>query len=67
MDFVQYTAKAYNLLLMLVDLILGAFFGPFRIVVILVVIALATIPLMIIGLMIRKHLARGFSFGMVRR
>ncbi len=40
MDFVQYTAKAYNLLLMLVDLILGAFFGPFRIVVILVVIAL---------------------------
>jgi multiple sugar transport system permease protein len=26
-----------------------------------------TIPLMIIGLMIRKHLARGFSFGMVRR
>jgi hypothetical protein len=40
LDFVQYTAKAYNLLLMLVDLILGAFFGPFRIVVILVVIAL---------------------------
>jgi multiple sugar transport system permease protein len=26
-----------------------------------------TIPLMIIGLVIRKHLARGFSFGMVRR
>jgi multiple sugar transport system permease protein len=26
-----------------------------------------TIPLMIIGLFIRKHLARGFSFGMVRR
>jgi multiple sugar transport system permease protein len=26
-----------------------------------------TIPLMIVGLMIRKHLARGFSFGMVRR
>jgi multiple sugar transport system permease protein len=26
-----------------------------------------TVPLMIIGLMIRKHLARGFSFGMVRR
>jgi multiple sugar transport system permease protein len=26
-----------------------------------------TIPLMIIGLAIRKHLARGFSFGMVRR
>ncbi len=26
-----------------------------------------TIPLMIIGLIIRKHLARGFSFGMVRR
>jgi multiple sugar transport system permease protein len=26
-----------------------------------------TIPLMIIGLLIRKHLVRGFSFGMVRR
>ena len=26
-----------------------------------------TIPLVIIGLVIRKHLARGFSFGMVRR
>src|SRR6476646_9754829 len=26
-----------------------------------------TIPLMIVGLIIRKHLARGFSFGMVRR
>lgn len=26
-----------------------------------------TIPLMIIGILIRKHLARGFSFGMVRR
>jgi multiple sugar transport system permease protein len=26
-----------------------------------------TIPLMIAGLIIRKHLARGFSFGMVRR
>ena len=26
-----------------------------------------TFPLMIIGLLIRKHLARGFSFGMVRR
>jgi multiple sugar transport system permease protein len=26
-----------------------------------------TIPLMIVGLLIRKHLARGFSFGMVRR
>jgi multiple sugar transport system permease protein len=26
-----------------------------------------TVPLMIIGLVIRKHLARGFSFGMVRR
>jgi ABC-type glycerol-3-phosphate transport system permease component len=26
-----------------------------------------TIPLMIVGLSIRKHLARGFSFGMVRR
>jgi hypothetical protein len=25
------------------------------------------VPLMIVGLMIRKHLARGFSFGMVRR
>jgi multiple sugar transport system permease protein len=26
-----------------------------------------TIPLMVVGLLIRKHLARGFSFGMVRR
>ncbi|HET9904487.1 MAG TPA: carbohydrate ABC transporter permease [Xanthobacteraceae bacterium] len=26
-----------------------------------------TLPLMIVGLIIRKHLARGFSFGMVRR
>ena len=26
-----------------------------------------TIPLMIVGIVIRKHLARGFSFGMVRR
>jgi multiple sugar transport system permease protein len=26
-----------------------------------------TIPLMIVGLIIRKHLVRGFSFGMVRR
>jgi multiple sugar transport system permease protein len=26
-----------------------------------------TVPLMIVGLLIRKHLARGFSFGMVRR
>ena len=26
-----------------------------------------TVPLMIVGLFIRKHLARGFSFGMVRR
>jgi len=26
-----------------------------------------TVPLMIVGLAIRKHLARGFSFGMVRR
>ena len=26
-----------------------------------------TIPLMIVGLIIRKHLARGFSFGMIRR
>jgi multiple sugar transport system permease protein len=26
-----------------------------------------TVPLMIIGLVIRRHLARGFSFGMVRR
>jgi hypothetical protein len=40
LDFVQYTAKAYNLLLMLVDLILGAFFGPVRFVVIFVVVAL---------------------------
>jgi len=40
LDFVQYTAKAYNLLLMLVDLILGAFFGPFCIIAFLVVAAL---------------------------
>ena len=40
MDFVQYTAKAYNLLLLLVDLILGAFFGPFRIFAFVVVAAL---------------------------
>jgi hypothetical protein len=39
LDFIQYTAKAYNLLLMLVDLILGAFFGPFRLVVVFAVIA----------------------------
>ena len=26
-----------------------------------------TVPLMIVGVIIRKHLARGFSFGMVRR
>jgi multiple sugar transport system permease protein len=26
-----------------------------------------TLPLMIVGILIRKHLARGFSFGMVRR
>ncbi len=26
-----------------------------------------TIPLIVVGLLIRKHLARGFSFGMVRR
>ncbi len=26
-----------------------------------------TLPLIIVGLLIRKHLARGFSFGMVRR
>jgi multiple sugar transport system permease protein len=26
-----------------------------------------TVPLMIVGIVIRKHLARGFSFGMVRR
>jgi hypothetical protein len=48
LDFVQYTAKAYNLLLMLVDLILGAFFGPFRFVVILAVVAvLAGIGLLV--------------------
>jgi hypothetical protein len=40
LDFVQYTAKAYNLLLMLVDLILGAFLGPFPIVAIVVVLLL---------------------------
>jgi multiple sugar transport system permease protein len=26
-----------------------------------------TLPLMVVGILIRKHLARGFSFGMVRR
>jgi multiple sugar transport system permease protein len=26
-----------------------------------------TLPLIVVGLLIRKHLARGFSFGMVRR
>ena len=26
-----------------------------------------TVPLIVVGLLIRKHLARGFSFGMVRR
>jgi hypothetical protein len=26
-----------------------------------------TVPLIFIGLIIRKHLARGFSFGMIRR
>ena len=41
MDFVQYTAKAYDLLLMLVGLILGAFLGPFRLVAILVLALLA--------------------------
>jgi hypothetical protein len=30
LDFVQYTAAAYRLLLVLVDVILGAFLGPFR-------------------------------------
>ena len=40
MDFVQYTAKAYNLLLMLVDLILGAFFGPFHIIALLILAGL---------------------------
>jgi hypothetical protein len=39
LDFVQYAAKAYNLLLMLVDLILGAFLGPFRLVALLVLAA----------------------------
>jgi hypothetical protein len=40
LDFVQYTAKAYNLLLMLVDLILGAFFGPFRVIAFVIIAAL---------------------------
>jgi multiple sugar transport system permease protein len=26
-----------------------------------------TIPLVIVGLIIRKHLARGFTFGMIRK
>ena len=41
MDFVQYTVKAYNLLLLLVDLILGAIFGPFRLVTIFFVVVVA--------------------------
>jgi hypothetical protein len=40
LDFVQYTAKAYNLLLMLVDLILGAFLHPFPVVIVIAVVAL---------------------------
>jgi len=44
LDFVQYTVKAYNLLLVLVELILGAFFGPFR------VAAFAVIALLVAGL-----------------
>ena len=56
MDFVQYTAKAYNLLLMLVDLILGAFFGPFRIIaVLLVALVIAGLVFVIWG----RHRARG--------
>ncbi len=41
MDFVQYTVKAYNLLLLLVDLILGAVFGPFRLLTILLLVVFA--------------------------
>jgi len=38
LDFVQYTVKAYNLLLLLVELILGTLFGPFRFAVIVILI-----------------------------
>ena len=38
MDFVQYTVKAYNLPLLLVELILGTLFGPFRFAVIVILI-----------------------------
>lgn len=55
MDFVQYTAKAYNLLLMLVDLILGAFFGPFRIIAVLLV---ALVVAGLVFLVWSRHRAR---------
>jgi hypothetical protein len=40
LDFVQYTAKAYNLLLLLVDVMLRVVFGPFRMVTIIILTAL---------------------------
>ena len=39
MDFVQYTLKAYKLLQLLVDVILRAVFGPFRMVTIIILMA----------------------------
>jgi len=39
LDFVQYTLKAYKLLQLLVDVILRAVFGPFRIVTIIILTA----------------------------
>jgi hypothetical protein len=56
LDFVQYTAKAYNLLLMLVDLILGAFFGPFRIIALLIVVLVVA---GLVFLLWGRHRARG--------
>ncbi len=40
MDFVQYTLKAYKLLLLLVDVILRAVFGPFRVASIVILLVL---------------------------
>jgi hypothetical protein len=39
LDFVQYTLKAYKLLQLLVDVILRAVFGPFRMVTIIILMA----------------------------
>jgi hypothetical protein len=40
LDFVQYTLKAYNLLLLLVEVILRAVLGPFRIATIILLVLL---------------------------